>query len=116
MLINLSRNSVLCEKVRFARSSFERFKGLMFERESNFDYALVFELPFESRLGASIHMLFVFFPIDVVYLDSDKRVVDVVSAEPWGFNYTPRKPAKFFVELRRGLGKKVSVGDFLSWS
>lgn len=81
------------------------------------DYALVFELEKETRLGASIHMLFVFFPIDVVYLDSGKKVVDIKSGlKPWSLNYTPKKAAKYFVEFPVGkLREKIGLGDVLQW-
>lgn len=116
MLLNRTRGKEIQAKVRIAEDPFSRMKGLMFENENKFDYALVFELPSESRIRASIHMMFVFFPIEVVYLDSQKKVVDIAKVNPWTLNYTPKKPAKYFIELKSGLSKGIKAGDFLEWN
>ncbi len=87
----------------------------MFERADNFDYALVFELPRESRLGASVHMFFVFFPIGIVFLDSEKKVVDKAVLKPWMLNYTPKKAAKYFVELQPEKISEIKLGEKLEW-
>ena len=107
---------VILSKVKIADSSYKRFKGLMFEKKENFDYALVFELPRESRIGASVHMMFVFFPIGIVFLDSKKRVVDKAILNPWKLNYTPKKRSKYFVELPPEKEKLFSIGNILTWN
>lgn len=101
---------MLSGKARFAEGAFGRMKGLMFERRKNFDYSLIFKMPSESRMGSSIHMMFVFFPIDVLFLDSGKKVVDIVhSLRPWALNCTPKRPAKFIVEMPEGTAKSKSI-------
>jgi len=102
-------------KVKIADTAFSRFKGLMFEKKKNFDYALVFELAGETRIGASVHMMFVSFPIDIVYLDSKKRVVDKATLQPWKLNYTPKKRSKYFVELPNGIAEKIKIKEKLQW-
>lgn len=115
-LANKTKGKIIAENARFARTFLGKFKGLMFARGSKFNHALVFELGNETRMGASIHMLFVFFPIDAIYLDAKKRVVDVVRAlKPFALNYTPKKPAKWFVELPAGWAKGTEIGDEIAW-
>lgn len=116
MLYNKTKKRRIIGKVRIAGSSFARFKGLMFERQENFDYALIFPLPYESRIGASVHMLFVFFPIDIFFLDSGKKVVDKATLRPWTLNYTPRQAAKYLVEMPAGTLGKIKLGDKLKWA
>lgn len=88
----------------------------MFESKSQFDYGLVFDFGKTSRIAASVHMLFVFFPIDLVFLDEQKRVVDVKAGfQPFSLNYTPKKPCRFLIELPPGLGQTVRLGDELDW-
>jgi len=82
---------------------------------ADFDYALVFILPVPSRLAASVHMMFVFFPIDIIFLDSGKKVVDKATLFPWQLNYTPKLSAKYFIELPEGCGAGISTGDKLEW-
>lgn len=115
-LFNRSTGEKLVDRVRVAKGLWAQFQGLMFERPSRFDYALVFPLPFESRVGASVHMLFVFFSLDLVFLDKAKRVVDKKeNFKPFSLNYTPKKPARYFIELPAGLGQGIRLGDELTW-
>ncbi|MFH1390825.1 MAG: DUF192 domain-containing protein [Candidatus Diapherotrites archaeon] len=116
MLINSTSGKKIIEKTKTANTSFSRFKGLMFEKKENFDYGLVFELDKEGRINSSVHMLFVFFPIDIVYLNSEKIVVDKTTLNPWILNYTPKKSAKYFVELPKETASKIKLGEKLKWN
>ncbi len=110
-----ANGKIICKKTKFAKTFFEKFKGLMLESEKNFDYALIFTLGYKTRIRASVHMLFVFFPIDIIFLDENKKVVDKATLKPWTLNYTPKKPAKYFIELPKKLGNKIKIGDKLKW-
>ncbi len=116
MLLNESRKEIIINETRNADSFWKKLKGLMFEGRGNFNYALIFELPEESKLMASIHMLFVFFPIDIVYLDKNKSIVEIKKGlKPFSLNYTPEQKAKYFIELPGGKAANVKVGDKLLW-
>ncbi len=116
LLVDQSTGKTVIDRVKTAEGLWAQFQGLMFERPSRFDYALVFPLPFESRVGASVHMLFVFFPLDLVFLDKGRRVIDKKEDfRPFSLNYTPKKPAAYFIELPAGRGKDIRIGDELSW-
>ncbi len=115
MLFNSTTQKKIIGKVRVAADFFGNLKGLMFERQENFDYALIFGLPVETRLGASVHMMFVFFPIDIVFLDAQKKVVDKATLRPWMLNYTPQTAAKYFVEMPLGTGAGTKIGDRVEW-
>ena len=52
----------------------------------------------ETRLGASVTMLFTFVSLRILFLDKNLEVVDEVCMKPWQLNYTPKKPAKYCVE------------------
>ena len=116
-LINDTKNIVIEKKVKFALNFFSQAKGLMFESKINFDYALIFPLATKTIAGASIHCLFVFFPIDVIYLDENKIVVDIKrNVPPFALYRAPKKPAKYFVEVLAGKAMQTQVGDRISWS
>ena len=106
---------ILMKKVKFASSTWERTKGLMFEEKKKFDYALIFDFPFESKIGTSLHMLFVFFPIDVLFLNKDKVIVDKATLQPFITNYTPKKAAKYVIEMPKGKAK-AKVGQKVEWN
>ena len=110
-----SNDKQIIKNVRTAKTPFERMKGLMFEESGKFNYALVLEMPREARIESSIHMMFVFFPIDVLFLNKEKEVVDKATVQPFLPNYTPKKAAKYVVELPVGKAKSVRLGSKISW-
>ena len=110
-----ANGKLIIKKVRHAKTTWQRTKGLMFEDKKKFDYALVFEFPRESKIGTSLHMIFVFFPIDVLFLDKDKVVVDKVTLPPFQTNYTPKKKAKYVIEMPEGKAKKIRIGSKITW-
>lgn len=115
-LLNRTKKIVIENKVKVASDFFSQLKGLMFEAKKNFDYALVFPLSVEGRFSASIHCLFVFFPIDVVYLDKDKKVIDIIkNVKPFTFFKMPKKKAKYFIELRAGKSSGIETGHEIEW-
>ncbi|NJE84492.1 DUF192 domain-containing protein [Thermococcus sp. CX2] len=115
MLVNESKRKVWHGKVELADTFFKRFKGLMLVR--NVNYALVFVLPAETRVNASIHMFFMLSDIDVIWLDSSRRVVDFKTARKWRV-YAPKKAAKYIIEGPVGMIKTLEIeeGDLISWS
>ena len=94
--------------VDWAKTPLQKMMGLMFQKK--LERPLVLVLGRESRVGASIHMMFMRFPIDAVFLDTEKKVVDKVTLKPWALNYTPKKAAKYVVEMKVGTAK-CKVGD-----
>lgn len=69
ILMNKTTNEVISENLMVADSFFKRLKGLMFTKE----------LPVQDALHIipcnEIHMFFMNYSIDVLYLDKDKRIV-----------------------------------------
>lgn len=120
MVLRLN-NKILIKKTKLANTPWLRFKGLMFEKKETFNYALIFDFPFESRISSSLHMLFMNFQVDVIFLNSKKEVVDKVTLKPFGLknlrgiNYTPKKAAKFVIEAPVGVNKKIKLGNKLNW-
>lgn len=90
-----------------ADDPFKRAIGLMFRRR--LDKALLFVLPEETKMGAAIHSYFVFFPFDIVWLDRDKKIVDMRTVRPFRLFEAPGKRAKYFIELPAGSIKKAGI-------
>jgi uncharacterized membrane protein (UPF0127 family) len=116
MIRNLTNNHVLATKVHRCDTLLARGWGLMFHRPLAEDEVLVFVEKRESISLTAIHMFFVFFPIAVIWLDADKRVVDQVLARPFRPYYAPQQPAQYYVEGHPALLEKVQVGDVLEIS
>jgi uncharacterized membrane protein (UPF0127 family) len=87
----------------------------MFRRALAEDEVYLFVERRESLAQTAIHMFFVFFPIAVVWLDRDRRVVDKALARPFRPYYAPQRPAQYFVEGHVSLLERVSLGDQLEF-
>lgn len=112
-MVHLDSGSVLAEEVELMDSFWSRFRGLMFRRNFEPGRALLFK--FSGARRFRIHTFFVFFPIDLIYLDEGFRVVDVEGGlSPWS-TYCPEHEGNFLVELPGGTteGVGVELGDEL---
>jgi len=97
---------VLATEVDRAESMVQQSRGVMFRRSIPDDYALVF--PFDRVGRRFIHMLFVAFPLDVVWL-ADDEVQQVKTLHPWrSVGYAT---ADTVLELPAGAADGVSEGD-----
>lgn len=106
--VHLNSREILL-KVELADSFLKRFKGLMFRKSMPSDYALLL-----SPCNA-IHTFSMRFPIDVVYLDRDSRVVYIEkSMQPNKVGKTI-KSAVQVLELNSGIAEKFDLepGDTL---
>jgi len=103
---SMSGSRVLANDVDVAASTLARARGLMFRRSVPKDYALVFE--FDDAAVRDVHMLFVPFPIDAVWLVDDE-VTHVKRLRSWlGLG---RARADTLIELPAGAADDVAVGD-----
>ena len=99
-----------------ANTFLTRFMGLMFK--GSIDRGLVLKIPEgRGRRGSGIHMFFMRIPLDVLFLDSRKKVVDAVYLKPWQM-YNPKKPARYVIELQEGalISSGTEIGDELDFT
>jgi uncharacterized membrane protein (UPF0127 family) len=92
---------------------FSRFRGLMLTKELPEDGGIMIAQNGESRVNASIHMMFMRYDITVLWLDKDLVVVDMVLARKWKMYYAPQAPAQYILELHRDRFDDFAVGDQL---
>jgi len=113
MIINETNKIKLCDYIEYRTSYLSKAIGLMFSKKRK--KALVFV--FKEEKIISLHMFFVFYPIDVLWLDKEKRVVQLKE------NFRPfrivlaGKPAKYIIELPNNTIKKshTRIGDTISF-
>ncbi|MFN2227054.1 MAG: DUF192 domain-containing protein [Anaerolineae bacterium] len=115
MLKNLTSGEVLARSVVRCDTFWKRGRGLMFRRGLAEDEVYLFVEGREGVAQTTIHMFFVFFPIAVVWLDRERRVVDKVLARPFRPLYAPRRPAQYYVEGHPALLESVQEGDELGF-
>lgn len=93
---------------------FSQTRGLMFRKKLK-NNALLFKLKKPAKI--SIHMLFVFYPIDFLILDEKKTIVDLGHLRPFiGFKTAKRK-VSYLIELPFGTIEKYSlkIGEKLNF-
>lgn len=121
-IFNKTRKTVLAENAEIAKGFWKKTIGLMFR--NNMENSQGFMMEFEQEDFYGIWMFCMRFPIDLVFIDPEKRVVDFFeNVKPFGINpktwkvYKPGKPAKWVLELKSGRIKetRTSLGDKLYW-
>jgi uncharacterized protein len=117
LLYNKTSKKTIMNKIKIAKTFYSKFKGLMFESKKKFDYALVFEFTQKGTTINAIHMLFVFFSIDAVFLNENKKVIEIKkNLKPWTLFYAPKKPAKYLIELPEGKSNEIKLNDEIEWN
>ncbi len=117
MITNVTTGETIARNVVRCDTFWKRGRGLMFRSRRAIADGQVF-LFVERREGiaqTTIHMFFVFFPIAVVWLDRDRRVVDKVLARPFRPYYAPCRSAQYYIEGHPSLLDRVNVGDQLKF-
>jgi uncharacterized membrane protein (UPF0127 family) len=108
MIVRNAGGDVVCERCAVADRPHTRLRGLLGRRDLPQEEGLLI------RPAPSIHTWFMRFPIDVVFMDADLRVLDVVPAlKPW--RMAARRGARVVLELASGEAARRSVlpGDRL---
>jgi uncharacterized membrane protein (UPF0127 family) len=100
--------SIVCERCVLADTALTRMKGLLGRRELPSGEGILL------KPASSVHMAFMRFAIDAVFLDRDLHVVKIAAAlQPW--RLAGSRGAKAVLEIPAGeAGRRgITVGDRL---
>jgi uncharacterized protein len=100
--------SIVCERCLLAETALTRMRGLLGRRELPSGEGILL------KPASSVHMAFMRFPIDAVFLDRDLRVLKVAAdLRPW--RAAAARGAKSVLEIPAGeAGRRgLTVGDRL---
>jgi uncharacterized membrane protein (UPF0127 family) len=99
---------VICERCEIPKSSFARARGLLGRSGLEPGSGMLIDA------APSVHMFFMRFPIDVVFLDRDWRVVRVVRAlRPWRVAGARRAVAALELPAGAAAEAGIEAGDVL---
>ena len=104
-------NKIIAKDAKLIKSFIKQATGLRFSRQKN----LIFELKQEKK--EIMDMFFVFYPIDLVFLNKDKQVIELKrNFRPFAI-YSPKKKTKYILELKKGTIKdfKIKLKDKISF-
>jgi uncharacterized protein len=108
-VVSKEDGTVVCAECVVADSAWARTKGLLGRSSLGEEEGILL------RPGSSIHMFFMRFPIDAVFLDGELRVLRVAAdLEPW--RVASKRGAKAVLELPAGRCARAGVheGDRLT--
>jgi uncharacterized membrane protein (UPF0127 family) len=109
---NLNQSSVSPARVKYCDSFLCRLRGLTFRNRLELDDGLLLvQGKRDSRVDSSIHMLFVPFDLNVVWINTNMTVVDKVIAKPWRPAYLPAEPARYVLETHPDRWNDYQIGD-----
>jgi uncharacterized membrane protein (UPF0127 family) len=109
---NLHNPDLIPARVRYCDSFLCRLRGLTFRKSLSRDEGLLLvQGRRDSRLDSSIHMFFVPFDLNVVWINMDMTVVDKVIAKPWRPAYFSSKPACYVLEIHPDRLDDYQIGD-----
>lgn len=107
-VLNLTRCTTITRKTEISGSVFGKMKGLMFRKTLEEGKGMLFMFSREGR--HSIWMLGMRFPIDILFIDSEKNVVGIhrdfqpMTRHPKSWKISkPEKKCKYVLEVSSGV-------------
>ncbi len=113
-MILIDNGIILAREVKYANNIFSRALGLMFYKDIPMDFAIIFKMRKPTTVG--VHMLFVLFAIDVIFLDEGKKVIGTDTLKPW-LGHKQMKGVKYLIEMHQGKVEAYDIknGDILEF-
>lgn len=100
--------------LEIANTPAARERGLMFRQSMPEDHGMIFVFP--DQAVRRFWMRNTRIPLDIIFVNSDQTIVAIEPMKPFDESGTSsRRPAKYAIELNRGMAEKagVKVGDQL---
>jgi uncharacterized membrane protein (UPF0127 family) len=114
-IVNQSRPTLKPVLAKFCQSFFCQLRGLMFTPDLPENEGLLLVQGSDSRLNASIHMMFMRMDLAVFWINSEYIVVERVLARRWKLGYIPKRPAKYVLETGVSSLNDFNIGDKVSF-
>lgn len=98
-------------QVSWRKSFFEKLSGYIGRKELSQTEGLVLFYRIPSIINTSIHMMFVFTPLAVFWLDAEFKIVHKVIAKPWDAYHAAPLPACYVFETHPDHIDQWQLGD-----
>ena len=96
-------DNLISEKSKLCNNFFSKALGFMFNFSRKYDSIIL------NSKNTSVHMLFVFFPLQIAWLNSELEIVDIKNAYPFMPIVSSKKTSSYVLELKQK--KNIKVGD-----
>lgn len=98
-------------RIKYCDTFLLQLRGFTFHPRLALDEGLLLVGTRDSRLDSSIHMLFVAFDLNVIWINSNMQVVDKVIAKSWRPAYFSKQPARYVLEIHPERWNDYEIGD-----
>jgi uncharacterized membrane protein (UPF0127 family) len=98
---------------KYCQSFLCQLHGLMFTKSLPDDHGLLLVQSSDSRINSSIHMMFMWMDLAVIWISSEYSVVDLVLARRWKMAYLPKRAAKYVLETGVSHLSDFNIGDIV---
>ena len=99
----------------YCQSFFCQLRGLMFRKSLPDNHGLLLVQKTDSKMNASIHMMFMRMDLAVIWINNENVVVDLVLARRWKLAYIPRAAARYVLETSESHLADYKIGDELQF-
>jgi len=114
---DIRNRETICH-VNLAKTIISRGFGLMSKASMPKDEGLLIKFPswIRFRRLKAVTGFFMRFPIDLVFMNKELKVVDITTLNPWRL-YIPKTNCKWVLEVNQGIAKNrdLRVGDLLEF-
>lgn len=115
-IIHQESGRTLVEKALWCNTFATKLRGFTFRRTWKAGDGLVLVENSDNRVSTAIHMLFVFFDLGVLWVNTAGEIVDKTVARPWRLSYVPQAPARYVIEAHPDIVEQVTIGDTITFS
>ena len=98
-------------RIQYCDTFLTQLRGFTFRPRLARDEGLLLVGTRDSRLDSSIHMLFVSFDLNVIWINSNMQVVDKIIAKSWQPAYFSKQPARYVLEIHPERWGDYEIGD-----
>lgn len=109
----IHKNKVILNEMKYLDTIFGLASGLMFSGKKKIKNGVCLKMPVkkDSTFSCAVTMHFVFFPLEIIFVNSKMKVVDKVILKPWKTSYVPKAPCKYIIESKVGTFKDIKLND-----
>jgi uncharacterized membrane protein (UPF0127 family) len=110
-LRNLSNPTIQPIRAQWCESFLSKLRGYTFRNSLTHEEGKLLVERRDSRVDTSIHMMFVWTDLAVIWINSEKEVVDTILAKAWRPFYAASRPARYILEIHPDRLGEFKIGE-----
>jgi uncharacterized membrane protein (UPF0127 family) len=110
-LRNLSNPAIAPIQAQWCESFISKLRGYTFRNSMTHAEGKLLVEHRDSRVDTSIHMMFVWMDLAVIWINAENKVVDSVLAKAWRPFYAAAEPARYILEIHPERLGDFKIGD-----